>query len=216
VYSNGGSGPINYSSPIATVYGLTWTSGPLAYPNTWMFGVRAFDGYGEEQNLDCAVEIILDANGNDITRRPYPPVGLRAFALAGGAIRAEWSYPFTNSVNAATGFHIYLVADIQGVLFPVAPVTGPGRKHRRAAGARWRGALGSSLNYLYPAATVLYDTGVANTFVANLSNLLCATTYVIGVRAYNAVAEEPNTSTVSVLTDCTGPLPVDSLVGIAV
>ena len=80
VYSNGGSGPINYSSPIATVYGLTWTSGPLAYPDTWKFGVRAFDGFGEEQNLDCAVSIVLDAGGNDISRRPMAPVGLRAFA----------------------------------------------------------------------------------------------------------------------------------------
>ena len=78
VYANTGAGdPINYATPIATVSGTAWTSGTLAAPGTWSFGVRAFDGNGEEQNLDCAVVIVLDANGNDITNRPMPPVGLR-------------------------------------------------------------------------------------------------------------------------------------------
>ena len=96
VYSNGGNGSINYNVPIATVYGYTWTSPPLTYPDTWRFGVRAFNQYGEEQNLDAAVTIILDAGGNDITLRPSPPVGLRAFALAAGSVRAEWGYPVVN------------------------------------------------------------------------------------------------------------------------
>jgi len=237
IYSNGGSGPINYSTPIATTYALTWTSGPLSYPADWKFGVRAFNGYGEEQNLDCAVEIILDSGGNDITRRPSPPVGLRAFALAGGAIRAEWSYSVTNPVNAATGFHVYLVADIEGVLYPVTPVASTGRRATcsgsvrqglfsaarspfsvlpRPGLVRWSGALGSSLNYSQPAATVLSSTMIANTFVCNIPGLSDGVTYLVGVRAYNAVAEEPNTNTVSVTADATGPLPVDSLVGIAV
>jgi hypothetical protein len=84
VYSNAGSGPINYSTPIATVLGLTWTFPPLAYPDDWWFGVRAFNSYGEEQNLDCVVELILDATGHDITNRPLPPTGLRAFATKAG------------------------------------------------------------------------------------------------------------------------------------
>ena len=75
--------------------------------------------------------------------------------------------------------------------------------------------LGSP-NYSVPYATVPFSASYAGTFVANLSGLLCGVTYMIGVRAFNAVAEEPNTYTVSVLTDCTGPLPVDSLVGIAI
>ena len=40
-------------------------------------------------------------------------------------------------------------------------------------------------------------------------------TYVIGVRAYNATAEEPNTMTVTVTADATGPEPVDSLTAVA-
>jgi len=73
-----------------------------------------------------------------------------------------------------------------------------------------------SVNYTSPAATVLFTTGIANTFGVNVTGLPDATTYLIGVRAYNSTAEEPNTYTVSVLTDATGPGPVDSLTGIAV
>ena len=73
--------------------------------------------------------------------------------------------------------------------------------------------------YGSPAATVLYSSGPgtgANAFVCNLTGLTGGTTYQIGVRAYNAVAEEPNTSFVSVNADSAGPAPVDSLTGIAI
>jgi len=216
IYSNGGFGPINYSTPIATTTRLTWTSGPLLYPADWKFGVRAFDGYGEEQNLDCAVEIILDSGGNDITQRPAAPVGLRAFALAGGAIRAEWSYPFSTALALPTAFHVYLTPDTAGVLAPVTPVRSSRHGKRPAGGQVWRGSIGTSLGYQQPAATVLYGSMIANTFVCNIPGLMNGVTYLVGVRAFNAVAEEPNTVAVSVTADSVGPLPVDSLVGIAV
>ena len=101
VYSNTGiADPINYNSPIATVSVLTWTSSPLAFPGIWRFGVRAFDPVTmlEEENLDCAVTIILDASGIDITNRPKAPTALRAFPRAGGTIRVEWAY---NTINPA-------------------------------------------------------------------------------------------------------------------
>ena len=173
IYSNAGSGPINYSSPVATVYGLSWTSGPLSYPDTWMFGVRAFDSYGEEQNLDAAVSIILDGSGNDITNRPKPPFALRAFALAGGSIRVEWSYNTINPQPVPTGFHVY---------------TGIG-----------------SVSYGSPAATVSFQSAIAGSFVANISGLSNGVTYSVGVRAYNATAEEPNTTAVTVIADSVGP-----------
>lgn len=81
IYSNAGSGPINYNSPIATVTGTTYTTAILAYPDDWKFGVRAFDAYGEEQNVDCMIDIILNSSGFDITNRPDPVIGLRAFAV---------------------------------------------------------------------------------------------------------------------------------------
>jgi hypothetical protein len=183
VYSNGGSGPINYATPVATVTGLSWTSSALAYPADWWFGVRAFNACGEEQNLDCAVELILDAAGHDITNRPPAPTGLRAFALAGGTIRVEWSYPTVRGPKTPTGFHVYI-----GIGAP---------------------------NYATPAATVLFSIGIAGSFVSNLTSLTDETTYTIGVRAFNAVAEEPNTVTVSATAEAVGPAAVDALVGVA-
>ena len=109
IYTNSfGNNPIDYGSPVATVSATTWTAGTLAGPGTWRFGVRAFNGSGEEQNLDCAIAIVLDAYGNDVTNIPLPPTGLRAFATSGGGIRVEWWYPATANATVPTGFYVYL------------------------------------------------------------------------------------------------------------
>lgn len=107
IYHNTGQGdPINYGTRAATTDALSVTLGALAYPAIWSFGVRAENENGEEQNLDCEVTIVLDADGNDITAMPAAPTALRAFAIAGGGIRVEWGY------SAATarplGFHVYI------------------------------------------------------------------------------------------------------------
>ncbi len=186
VYANTGAGdPINYSSSINTTNGLTYTTSPLSYPGTWSFGVRAFYVVSglEEENLDCSVSIILDATGDDVTNRPPPTTVLRAFPLAGGAIRAEWIYPPTYGPKTPTGFHVY-------------------------AGV-------GALTYATPTATVAWGSGVANSFVANMSGFTDGTTYKVGVRAFNATAEEMNTNTVTVTAIAIGPAPVDGLVGFA-
>jgi hypothetical protein len=186
VYGNSGAGdPINYASPLATVVGTAWTSQALAATGTWSFGVRAFDANGEEQNLDCQVAIVLDAYSNDITNRPAAPIGLRAFATAGGSIRAEWFYPPAGGPKAPTRFHVYV-------------------------------GTGGTPDYSAPAATVPFNTGIFNTFVANLPSLVEGTTYSIGVRACNARGEEANTTSVSVLADATGPATVDGLTATAI
>src|SRR5262249_17738133 len=75
---------------------------------TWSFGTRAANGYGEEQNLDCAITIVLDALGNDATNRPSAPVGLRTFATPSAGARVEWHYPPTRGSTTPTGFHVYI------------------------------------------------------------------------------------------------------------
>ena len=186
IYANSGTGdPIDYADPIATTAALTWTSPPLAYPGTWRFGVRAFDTGGEEENLDCAITLILDASGNDISLRPTAPIGLRAFATAGGGIRVEWAYNTINPKVVPTGFHVYI-------------------------------GTGGTPSYGSPAATVLFAAAIAGTFVANLAGLTNGTTYTIGVRAYNAVTEEPNTATVNCTADSSGPAAVVSLTAMAI
>jgi len=188
IYSNTGiADPINYASAIATTSLLTWTSSALTYPGTWSFGVRAFDPVSglEEENLDAAVTIILDASGVDISQRPKPPLALRAFPTAGGGIRVEWAYNTINPAPIPTGFHVY-----QGT--------------------------GGMPSYGSPAATVSFAAAIAGTFVANLAGLSNGIAYTIGVRAYNATAEEPNTVTVTVTADSAGPSAVVSLTATAI
>jgi hypothetical protein len=113
VYANSGIGdPINYRSPIASLTTPGFQTSALSHPGTWSFGVRAFDqGSGlEEQNLDCGVTLILDSSGNDITNQPPPPLAIRAYAKAGGAIQVEWTYPLSTPLSTPTGFHVYIGA----------------------------------------------------------------------------------------------------------
>jgi hypothetical protein len=53
------------------------------------------------------VTIALDASGQDITNQPPAPVGLRAFATAGGTIRVEWTSPPTSTAKTPTSFLVY-------------------------------------------------------------------------------------------------------------
>jgi hypothetical protein len=188
IYSNTGIGdPIDYTTAIATTTFLTWTSGPLAYPGTWKFGVRAYDsGTGlEEENLDCSIVLILDAAGADITNRPKPPTALRAFATAGGAIRVEWAYNTINPSPVPTGFHVYIGA-------------------------------GGSPSYVTPVATVSFFSAIGGTYVADLPAVTGGIVYTVGVRAYNGTAEEPNTNTVNVTADSVGPAAVVTLTATAI
>ena len=210
------SNPIDYGSPIATVSDTTWTSGTLAAPGSWQFGVRAFNGNGEEQNLDCAVTIVIGANGNDITNVPLAPTGLRAFATAGGGIRVEWWFPTTAGPRAPTGFHVY-----------VGHTTGTshlnsGFNLSALNVVPFNSSIGGlavdtgTPNYAVPAATVLYSAGLFNTFQVNLVGLSDGTQYTIGTRAYNASGEEQNTAVVTVTADATGPAAVSSLTATAI
>jgi hypothetical protein len=108
VYGNiGTDDPINYGLPLVQTQATTWTTASLA-PGTWRFGVRASNANGEEQNLDCAVLIVLDDTGNDITNQPMPPSNFRAFATSGGGARVEWFYPPTSGPKTPTGFNVYV------------------------------------------------------------------------------------------------------------
>lgn len=188
VYANDGAGgPIDYTTPIGTATGLSFSPPALEPSGDYRFGVRAFDdvtGY-EEMNVDAAVEIILDAANHDITARPAAPTHLTATPQKGAAIRLDWSYPYVpGTVAQPTGFHVY------------------------------RGT-GGVVNYGAVAATVSYTRGVLH-YTATLTGLVDGTVYTIGVRAYNAVSEEPNTATVTATADGTGPASVSGLAGFAV
>jgi hypothetical protein len=67
-----------------------------------------------------------------------------------------------------------------------------------------------AVDYTTPVATVAYSPGLRS-YRATISGLTHGTDYLIGVRAYNAAAEEPNAVTVGVTGDTTGPDAVDDL-----
>lgn len=76
--------------------------------------------------------------------------------------------------------------------------------------------VGTPPTYITPAATVLFQSAIAGSFVANLAGLTNGATYQIGVRAYNAVAEEPNVVVVSVVAISIGPTAVIDLTAAAI
>lgn len=64
------------------------------------------------------------------------------------------------------------------------------------------------INYLAPVTNVGYVG--SGSYSATISGLTADLTYQFGVRAYNAVAEDPNTEVVSATIDGTGPAPPDN------
>lgn len=72
----------------------------------------------------------------------------------------------------------------------------------------------STVDYGAVVATKAYSG--SGSYAVDLDGFTDATTYVVGVRAYNATAEEPNTLSVSFVADATGPTAVTSLTATAV
>ena len=189
VYANTGAGDaINYTVCLATVTGQSWTSSPLSPPGYFKLGVRAFDlelGL-EEQNIDAVVDLVLDANGNDVTGVPAPPLGQRAFPIAGGNVRVEWTYPGVDPSRQPLGFHVYL-----------------------GTGA------GSMPDYTQPVSTVAWSSARYGSFSSDLAGPGNGSPCSIGVRGYNAVGEEQNTTVLYITSDGSPPTVVDSLQALA-
>lgn len=123
VYGNTGAGdPIDYASILATTTGLTTTAGPLEAPGTWSFGVRAYNGYGEDANVDASVTIAVDASGRDVSAMPAAPVALAAVAGPAGSVAVHWGYPLASPGRAPTGFHVYQGLGAVDYSAPVATV----------------------------------------------------------------------------------------------
>jgi hypothetical protein len=170
---------VDYSSPIATVSGLTYSPSALAHPGDYSFGHRAYDNVLllEESNVDAVIRLILDASGVDITNRPAPPVGITIEQLAGAKLRVRWLNNKLAAGGKPTGFHVY------------------------------KGT--PTISYGSPAGTVNYAD--VRDFHFDLTGLTNGATYQVGVRAFNATAEEPNTTVASAVAVSTGPTAVDSL-----
>ena len=188
IFANTGIGdPINYNLAIATTGLLTWTSSPLAYPGTWKFGVRAFDPVTGLEEENLDAAVTIILDGSGIDITNRPKAPL--------ALRA---FP-----TAGGGIRV------EWAYNTINPSPVPTGFHVYIG-------TGGMPSYGSPAATVSFQAAIAGTFVANLSGLTGGTAYTIGVRAYNATAEEPNTNTVTVTAITTGPSAVISLTATAI
>jgi hypothetical protein len=110
IYGNlGGGGPIDYSTVVATVATLSWSTPALAASSRWKYGLRSFDTVSglEEKNVDAVVEIVLSGSQADVTNLPASPQHLTVTPTSGGGCRVEWSYPAITS-SRPTGFHVYV------------------------------------------------------------------------------------------------------------
>jgi hypothetical protein len=109
VYHNDGVGPVDYDTVRETLseYAEDWTSPALDYPATWRFGVRAYNEYGTENNVNIAAEFVLLDSGDESPARPNSPAGLAARAVSGGKVELTWDYDATDEEATCTHFHVY-------------------------------------------------------------------------------------------------------------
>ena len=188
IYSNTGIGdPINYSSIIATTGLLEWTSGPLSFPGIWRFGVRAFSLVTSLEEQNLDCSITLILDASGNDITNRPKPPTALRAFATAAGGIRVEWAY-NTIN---------------------PLPVPTGFHVYIG-------TGGTPNYGAVKATVSFAASIGATFVANLASLTNGITYTIGVRAYNAVAEERNTSTVNVTADNVGPSAVLELTGGAI
>lgn len=113
VYSNGGAGEVDYSTPVASGQTNPWLSGVLTGPGTFRFAVRADDGTFEEKNL-VYVEFELDAAEVEVNR-PNSPFNLAAAPAAGGAFTITGEFdpriPAVKGRRPAAATHVHVYSD---------------------------------------------------------------------------------------------------------
>jgi hypothetical protein len=188
IYSNTGAGdPINYTTAIATTGLLEWTSSPLTFPGIWRFGVRAFNPVNSLEEENLDCLITIILDASGNDITNRP--------LPPTALRAF--------ATAGGGIRV------EWAYNTINPSPVPTGFHV------YIGTPGTP-NYSLIVAAVSFQASIAGTFVANVAGLANGTTYTIGVRAYNATAEEPNTNTVNVTAISVGPTAVIDLAATAI
>lgn len=192
IYGNGGSGYIDYTTPLATVNSptVTWESGAIVAAGIYNYGVRAEDAGGKEEfNSDVTVTVkIKDTPIEEVPDLPNAPVGLTATPVAGGKIQIDWLYDTTNQEVVPSLFSIYYDNN-----------TG-------------------TVDYVNALSTKAYSTGTVSgrhlAFTYTTAALGDGLDYEFGVRAKSATGdEEENEVTVTEIADATAPNAPTGLAG---
>lgn len=106
IYSNAGSGDIDYDTAEASGQSSPWVSAALTGAGTFKYGVRVDNGTYEEKNTEF-IEFEIDAN-EDLVQTPNSPFGLEVVPAAGGEFTIRGRYdPREEDVAADGGVRIY-------------------------------------------------------------------------------------------------------------
>lgn len=215
--------PIDYSAPVGTTAGLTWSSTPTAIVTTSGDGPFPRSAFPSPAFPTAAfagtTEVIAPA--------PMGPMSLSVPGIWSFGVRAADAYGEEQNLDCsvtitldATGRDISnMPAPPVGlraiptagagltIIWSYPPTSGPGvpigfHVYLGTAGAP---------DYTNAAATVTFGAAILGSWTAGLNGLIDGVTYSIGVRAFNAMGEEQNTATVSTMPDGAGPPPVSGL-----
>ena len=109
IYSNGGSGAIDYTTPIDSTTGTSWTYDMTGLTGHYKFGIRAYDASAlEELNMDVWQSIVVDSG--DLAMPPNAPSGLAGIAIADAKVRLSWRYNRTipqDQLGTCSEFRVY-------------------------------------------------------------------------------------------------------------
>jgi hypothetical protein len=111
IYSNHGTGgPVDYSTPVATTAGITYVTDPLPPASDSTFVVRAFDTITnlEEANTEARVQVVVGADGQDLSDLPKAPHALSISPTFGGGCRVSWAFAPAGTNGLPVGFYVYL------------------------------------------------------------------------------------------------------------
>jgi hypothetical protein len=111
IYSNNDTGGlVDFSAPLASTTGLTYTFSPLGASTDTTFVVRAFDPEAdlEEANTEALVRVVIGPDGAEVGGRPNPPHALSLTPSFGGGCRVSWAYAPAEQCGIPAGFHVYL------------------------------------------------------------------------------------------------------------
>ena len=148
-------GPVDYSTPVATVSGSPWTTPAIPVGSDVTFAVRTYDSTSglDDGSVDAAVRIVTNGSGADVTNVPAMPSSITATPRAGGQCRVDWVFVRGVSPAEPTAFDVFLTT-------------------------------GSTVTYSSPVTTVSYING-QSVYSANLTGLSHGVAYTIGVRPKN-------------------------------
>lgn len=109
VYWNSGTGgPVDFSTPLATVSSSNFQVGSLAAPSDCTFVIRSYDPITalEDANSDARLRVVIDETGRDVTSIPDVPQNVWVSPRFGGGYLVGWIYRPKEGRGLADAFRI--------------------------------------------------------------------------------------------------------------